>query len=310
MKKEILFLLIIILVPTIIGLGISPGKIDIKFTPNLKHDFEITVSNTPLPEDRIVEIYPYLDLIGKEVAPEFQNVIILQTTKLSFTKNEAIKTVRATLQFPQGFSKGGMHELRVGVTPFIEGSAGLAVRAGNEMRILVDVPAQYVDDKYKITPNDKEIKKIKIISIDAQTVKSGEDSTITIKIKSESDVNLNNVYATIKIIKNDRQQEILQTEKITLSPQQEKSLTAIFNTAGQTNELPLEVEVFYDAGSVIGEGILRLLSKETQNIFEVGKSNKSYVLFIFIIILILIAILLILFFLWKRKEERKDEEGI
>ena len=198
--------------------------------------------------------------------------------------------------------------MRIGVTPFAENNQGVSVRAGNEMRILINVPTEFTDIKYKITPDNSNTKKIKIVSVDAQAVTSGEESLITTQIQSMTDLKLSQVYADIKVINKEQQVTTLQTQKIELDPQKEKSLTAVFDTDGQTEDLQLQIEVFYQGGSVSEEGLLHILQKNAENSFEVGRSDTSNIPFIAIIALIVFAIILVLFFLLKRRGDTHGEQ--
>ena len=180
MKKIFLFLILfefLIVIPIVFSLGVSPGIVEIDFKPNLSTSFEMTVSNTPQ-TSREVEIYSNLRILDEDVVNEFTKIISFEKTEFSFTENETHKKLKVSLNFLEGFSKGGIHELRVGARPFIRGGEGLAVRAGNEIRILVNVPGEYTNEKYAIK------KKLKILEIIADSVKKGENSNIRVFIKS------------------------------------------------------------------------------------------------------------------------------
>ena len=302
MKKIFLFLIFLLMIPIVFSLGVSPGIVEIDFKPNLSTSFEMTVSNTP-PTSVEVEIYSNLDILDKDIAEEFRNVISFEKTKISFSENETHDNLKVNLNFPEGFSKGGIHELRVGARPSVKGEEGLAVRAGNEIRILISVSGEYVDEKYAIK------KKLKILDIKADSVKKSENSNISILIKSESETILNNVYAVIKILKNEKELASLKTEKISIGSEEEKILQSIFNVGGNSGILTLNVEVFYDSDSVNGEGLLNVIEVEEGGIKITKYRNEFFWLWILLIILLLISIFFILFLLWKRRKEDKKEQS-
>ena len=304
MKKIFLFLILfefLIVIPIVFSLGVSPGIVEIDFKPNLSTSFEMTVSNTPQ-ASREVEIHSNLRILDKDIINEFTKIISFEETKFSFTENETYKKLKISLNFPEGFSKKGTHELRVGARPFVKGGEGLAVRAGNEIRILVNVPREYVDEKYAIK------KELKILEIIADSVKKGENSNIKIFIKSESKITLNDIYAIIKILKDGNELASLETEKISIGPGEEKILQSVFNVGGNSGVLTLNVEVFYDSDSVKGDGSLNIIEVSEDGIKIVKKDNKSLWLWILLVILLLILIFFILFLLWKRRKEDKQEQ--
>ncbi len=296
-----IFLLMLLIIPLISGLGVSPGIIEIGFRPNLDTSFEMTVTNTPQ-ASRDVEIYSNLKILDENIVNEFTKIISFEKTKFSFTENETNKKLKVNLKFPEGFSKEGVHELRVGARPFISGGEGLAVRAGNEIRVLVNVPKEYVNEKYAIK------KELKISKIIADSVKKGENSQIKIFIKSESKTTLNNVYALIKILREEKELTTLETEKISIGSEEEKILQSVFNVGGNSGILTLNVEVFYESNSVKGDGLLNIIEEGEGEIKITKYNNKFLWLWILLIILLLISIFFVLFLLWKRRKENKQEQ--
>src|SRR3989344_5856347 len=106
MKKSYILFFVLLFIPTIFSLGVSPAKVELTFEPNLTHQFDFIVQNFP-------------------------------------AEDEDIEIVKVSMQFPEGFSEGGIHELRVGARPVVK-EAGLVFIAGNEIRVLITVPEEYV----------------------------------------------------------------------------------------------------------------------------------------------------------------------
>jgi len=289
--------------PSVFSLGVSPGIVEIDFTPNFKTNFQMGVVNTPA-KDQDVEVYVNLFQINEDVREEFRDIISLEKTSLSFIESEGGDSLLVSLNFPEGFSKGGIHELRVGARPAAKGEGGTSISAGNEIRILVNVPEEYVDEKYAIK------KELKILNINAQSVKKGENSDIKILIKSESEINLE-VYAIIKVLRNDQEFKTLETDKVNIGPNEEKTLTSFFNTEEiPVGPLVIDVEVFYSDNSVKSTGSMSILKDDVskRGIEIIKDKNKFLWLWILILIILLIAIFLILFLLLRRK--KKDPQQV
>ena len=288
---------------SVLSLGVSPGRIEINFEPNLKTSFDMTVVNTP-PKDRDVEIYTNLYRIGESMREEYRDVIDLEKSRFSFSKDESGKSFKVNLNFPEGFSEGGTHILGVGARPYSDtDSEGVSVLAGNEIAIFVTVPDEYVDEKYKV------IKDVKIIGINAESVKSGEVSDIEIKIKSESDVDLNDVYAVVKVFNKGDEVRSLETNKVSIGPNEERILVTEFNTGRLAGNLVLNVEVFYGIDSTKGNGILNIIGADSGGMtIEKKKFSINWwwiIIGIVIFLLLLIIILMFILFMAGRKKKKK-----
>lgn len=305
MKKRLYFFLILLFIfPLISSLGVSPGKTEIEFKPNLTGTITLTVFNTPQ-QDREVEIYANLNQLPVEIKDEFDKIILLEKNHLTFSADESTKSIQITFNFPEGFSKGGIHELRVGARPYVDSNnEGVSVRAGNEIRILINVSDEYVDSKYRI------IRSLKILSVGTHNVKKGDPTEINITVISESEVPLNNVYAVTQIVQQGTVIGKLETEKITLSPGEEKILTHPLNTESLSGEIILNTEVFYDYDSVKENSFLRILNQSGGG-FQIENKDNSFWFFIFIIIILVVLILLVLILLiWKRRRDKEQEKNV
>lgn len=298
-KIFFLFFLIIFSYSFVFGLGVSPARTEIDFVPNLETSFEMGVINNPQ-LDREVEIYVNLFQLDENVRDEFRDVISLERTRMSFTKNEAKKTLIVSLSLPEGFSQGGIHKLRIGARPPLSSAGeGLAVVAGNEIDVLINVAEEYVDGKYAV------IKELKILDVRADSVNQGEETNIEVLIKSESEVVLNDVYADIKILKDGREIRNIKTKEINIAPGEEKTFSEVFKASGTlSGSFVLDVEVFYGSDSVKSTGSFSIYS-EGKGI-DIGKSNFEFP-WMWILIVVVIALLLIIFFILFKKKKNEDE---
>lgn len=300
MKKIFIVVLVLIIffIPWVLGLGVSPGKIQLDFKPNSTVSFEITIINNP-PKDQNVRLYTGLSHLDKDLFYEFENVVKLESENFLFSKNNPEKKVKVNVDFPEGFSKAGNHELRIGAMPLVSSREGIGIIAGNEIRLFINVSDEYASQKYA------KKRKLQILRIDAPPVKSGERANISILIKSESDVELKDVYGKIKVLSEGKELGAVETGKYNIKPGEEIFLNSIFDTKNiQPSVLVLNAEVFYGSESVKSNGLLSIIGNENRG-FEIKKTKFPWmILFIVIFVLILILIIIfLLFFLLRRKKE-------
>ncbi len=290
----------------VFALGVSPAKVYLDFEPNLETYFQMRVSNTPTPVERDVEIYFSNFLVDDEVEDEFGNIIIVPNRVVHFEEGEKSKSFRVYLKFPEGFSKGGVHELRVGASPYVASVGGVAIKAGNQIRVFVNVSDEYVDEKYKV------VKMVDILGIRSGMIKSGDEVDIEVIVKSLSDVKLDNVYAVVNVTKDGKVLRSLESDSVSINPDEEKSLIVSYRDKGsEEGFLGVEAEVFYEGGSVREGGVLTVES-------DVEKVNKGIEIVVseekfswwWIIILIIVVLLLIVGLLYYlvRKKERKRKK--
>jgi len=298
MKKSYILFFVLLFIPTIFSLGVSPAKVELTFEPNLTHQFDFIVQNFPA-KNEDVEIYFDLDEIKPELKDEFKKIISFDKTRFSFTEDEDIEIVKVSMQFPEGFSEGGIHELRVGARPVVK-EAGLVFIAGNEIRVLITVPEEYADSKYRIK------REVAILNVNADIVRPNQEGNISILVKSNSDIVVENIFAVVKIVADGTIIDTIETEKIQLSSGEERNLIGTFMGKTAGNYI-LNVEVYYDYDSVTENGFLRVI--DSMGGLEIQETNNKiyyYYFLFFLILLLIILVLFFLFFLWRRR--KKDEE--
>ncbi len=236
--------------------------------------------------------------LDSDVVEEFRDVIFLEKTKLSFTEQETIKKINFSIHFPEGFSKQGIHELRIGAVQAKEAGEGVSIVAGNEIVVLINVSVEYSSDKFA------RIKKLTILNIRSDEIKKGEKGNISILVKSESDVKLYNVYGKIKVVKDEQEIRSIETNKINLNIGEENSLNTIFDSRGfEEGTLILLAEVFYDSKSETMSGILNIVGEQEDEQGDI-KNNSFPLLVIIIFLLTLIAILLIVLVIKRKKDQQ------
>jgi hypothetical protein len=301
-RKLFFIFIVLVFMELIAGLGISPGVVNMDFKPYSNMSLDILIINSPA-KDQNAEVYLSFEKINKSVVEEFKRAVSLEKTSLSFTKSEAEKKVKLYFNFPGGFSKGGIHDIRVGVMPVLSGgSGGLGLKVGNEMGILLNVPNEYVSEKYRI------IKKLKILNVNSKSVKQGEKAEIEVLIKSESDIVLREVYAKIKITFGGSELTSADTDKIDIAPGEEKTLKILADTAGfPSGNSNLDAEVFYGEDSAKGNGILTITGSEEGGFqIEKKKLSKTTIFIIVFVVVLILIILLLLFFLFRKKKNENQ----
>src|SRR3989344_3685459 len=264
MKKLFCIIFLFVILPVVSGLGVSPGKIEIDFSPNLKTSFNMTVYNSPA-RNQDVKLYVGFSALDSDLISEFENIISLDTESFSFTEQDTTKIIKVNINFPEGFSTSGIHELRIGAIKDVSAEGeGISIVAGNEVRILIKVPQEYASNKYS------RIKRLRILNIYADDIEVGGKSNINVLVKSESDVKLEDVSSKIKVMDGNNLIEILETNKIALDEGEEGDLETVFYAKRvKPGILILDVEVFYDSKSEKGTGSLKII--------ELGSGTKTEV---------------------------------
>ena len=304
MQKFIFIFIFLILIFSsfVLGLGVSPGKIEFDFTPNTQYNFEMKIYNTPIPIDRLVEIYVSFSKLDSDLVSEFENILELETADLIFTENDDIKSLNVNVNMPEGFSTAGAHELRIGALQKSSGEGdGLSVVAGNEIKVLINVDSEDASDKFA------RIRKIIILNINGEDVEKNQISDINIKIKSESNVELNDVFAVVNVSKSGRLLESLVSESVDIRPNEEKTLNTEFKADVDIGILTLNVQVFYYNKAVSGKGSLKVLEAVSSESEEEFGFKISYFWIILIVIFLLVIIILLLIFLLKRKNQNEQQ---
>src|SRR3989344_2928916 len=82
MKKLFCIIFLFVILPVVSGLGVSPGKIEIDFSPNLKTSFNMTVYNSPA-RNQDVKLYVGFSALDSDLISEFENIISLDTESFS-----------------------------------------------------------------------------------------------------------------------------------------------------------------------------------------------------------------------------------
>ena len=294
-KLKFIIIFIFLLLNNVYALGVSPGSINLNFKPEYIGSFEIEVVNSP-PKDGDVEVYISFLAINETIREEFKDVLNLDKTKISFTKDIPSEKIKVLVKYPKGFSKAGIHELNVGARPIVEGGEGLATRAGSEVRVFLNVSDAYANPRFAIP------KKLSILSVSAKPVKQGEKAEVEIQIKSEAEEVLKKVYGRVKLVYNGQDLASADTKIEDIFPGETRVLTAIFYTNSfPITSLPLNAEVFYGNSIERGTGMLTIIQGVGSEESQICKSSKCSWCWFWIAILIVIIIIILYLWLFRGK---------
>ena len=284
--------LTLLITPSLSALGVSPGIVRLNFEPNLSTSFEMTVHNLPA-KNQDADIYISLLKLDDDMKEDFSNTFTLEKTRVSFTEQDSTKSLTVFIKFPQAVAKQGTHEIRVGAVPAASGEGAISIRAGNEITVFVAVPPEFA------TNQASRIEILNILDTIVNDTKKGENSNIDVIVQSKSDAILNDVRAKVKVTQNSKEIETISTNQINLNPNEQGTLTAVFDTSkAEEGMVNLEIEVFFSSKSTT--------STKSFNVYT--SNNKSFywiiiILTIFFLLLIIIAIIILLIHLIRKKDD-------
>ena len=287
----IIFISAFLIIPSVSSLGVSPGTVRLNFEPRINTSFEMSIINYPQ-KSQDAEIYISFVKLTEEVKEDFSKIFSLETNRITLTEQESKKSLNVFVNFPDKVARAGTHEIRIGAMPTAsEGSIG--IRAGNEIVVLVTVPPEFA------TNAESKIETLEILDVIAPNTKKGENTKIEILVQSKTETILNNVKAEIKVIQNNQEIEKLSTNQINLNPNEQGTLTAVFDTSkAETGTLNLEVAVFFDSKSTTAVKSLNIYTSTKRPIYL-----KIIVLTISLLFLIIIAIIILIIHLLKKKKD-------
>lgn len=149
-KKLITWILaLLLLVPTALSLGITPGRTTIDFEPNANREFNFKVINNE-----------YRDLtVMLLVQGELKDTITLHKEIITFTSEEYSKSFTFNINLPEQLETPGIHEAKIIAVELPEDYEGqTSVRAiaavAMQLRVKVPYPGKYLEAKLDIETKD------------------------------------------------------------------------------------------------------------------------------------------------------------
>jgi hypothetical protein len=266
MKNKILIfgvLFLLILIPNISALGITPGRTTVDFSPNLEREIEFTLLNSEKKDMNV----------AFTIEGDLANFIELNSDVIQFNANEDSKKFSYKLKLPSNLSPG-LHKtniIAVELPPDIENQKTIVratISVVTQVYVYVPYPGKYIDATFNIV-NDEENNKV----------------LFYIPVISRGEEKISKVKGTIEIYKNNQKVKEISTNEFSINPQEKKELSAAWEkdvvngsykvvaTVVYDNEKPLVLEKNF----IYGDEFISLLGVTTDN-FHLGEVARIKVL--------------------------------
>ena len=131
MRKLILLLLALFVIPTAFGLGISPADTRLSFTPGLDKVFTLRILNEEHQASQL----------SLELSGELAQYMQISQDKINVSENQASLEVVVSIKLPNAMEVG-RKEGKITVVRDIPG-AGISSRLAISHRVILDVPQEY-----------------------------------------------------------------------------------------------------------------------------------------------------------------------
>ena len=211
MSKHLFFVLLlgIILLPSVMGLGITPARTTVNFEPGLEKNVSISVVNSEGKDLNLVVA----------VQGELAEYVILDETSFSMSASQNSKNVKYNIKLPTELSPG-LHTAEIVILQLpsssdLEGSfIGAALAVISQLHVYVSYPGKYAEaDLNVLNLNDGNVQ-------------------FVIPVLSRGDFDLTSVEATIEIFTPLNEKiATLKTNDIKVFSGERKEVTALWDTS-------------------------------------------------------------------------------
>ncbi len=235
------FIFLIILIPNINALGITPGRTSIDFSSNLQKEVSFSVINS---EHKNMNI-------AFTVQGDLVNYIEMDKEVIAFSKNENSKNFKYKINLPKDLSPG-LHQAEIIATELPEDieDIGMIVKAtvsvATQLYIYVPYPGKYIDVNFDIVNRENE----NLIDFYLPIISRGEEK-------------IDKVKGIIEIYKDNEKIRTLETNEISITPGSKKELNLNWEPDIEPGEYFAYAKVVYDDKS----------TQEIKKIFNIGKEN-------------------------------------
>jgi len=235
MNKKIINLLMVVvfinmfLVQGIDGLGVTPGRTTLDFSPNLEKEISFEVVNT---EGKDMNV-------AFSVEGDLYQYITLDSEVVSFSSLELSKTFKYKLNLPRGLAPG-LHEAKIVITDLPEDmeNKGVLIQATvsvvTQLYVYVPYPGKYLEAKLDIVNNEK----TNLINF-------------YVPLISRGDTNIQKVSGLISIYKNGEKVSDIKTNEFSIGAGEKKELLAYWAPTIAPGEYLAEAKINYDGEEVI-----------------------------------------------------------
>ncbi|MBW2984591.1 hypothetical protein KY361_05720 [Candidatus Woesearchaeota archaeon] len=149
-KKLITWILaLLLLVPTVLSVGITPGRTTIDFVPNDHREFSFRVINNEYKDINVLLL----------IEGELKDSITLEEKVVKFTSQEYSKSFAFEVDLPEDIGEPGIHEARIIAVALPEGEEGLtsvqaAAAVATQLRVKVPYPGKYLEARLEVVSQD------------------------------------------------------------------------------------------------------------------------------------------------------------
>lgn len=160
-KFSIAFIFILLVLPSILALGVSPGRTTLNYQPGVEKTTSLAILNSG---------HQSID-VTIEVRGELKDFILLSTNKLSFNSSEESKKITYKTLFPEGLSPG-LHKADIVISevPSIKGDGEVVsavVSIISQVYIYVPCPGKCIESSLivkSMEPESEGIFNVNVIS--------------------------------------------------------------------------------------------------------------------------------------------------
>lgn len=252
-----------LIAPSVLSLGVTPGKITIDFEPNMETTITLTVLNNDQKD------FTTLALVDGDL----KDYVTLENTRLDFKKEEGSKTLSYKVKLPGALNRPGTHQTMIKIRETKETAENDPISVGASLEVasllLINVPYQgkYARADFFISEGEAGEETVFAIPVENIGEENIDSINAQISIYSSSGEKLTTVNTDEKSV-NTRNKRELVARWVAEKPGKYKA-TATLNYDGKT--LTLEKEF------VVG-GFLLKLNDITVNNFKLGSIAKFQIL--------------------------------
>lgn len=230
------FILLLIAIPSLSAIGITPGRTTIDFEPNLERDINFTVVNSEYKNMNVAFV----------VDGELADYITLSNEVVYFEATKDKKDFSYTLNLPLELAPG-LHKANVIATELPENISGeeIIVRATvsvvTQIYVYVPYPGKYIDANLEVVADDESGNVFFYIPI----ISRGEEEINSVK-------SFIDIYSQGEIIAS------IETDDLQISPGKRKELSTVWIPDVALGEYTAKARINYDENELNLEKAFRL----------------------------------------------------
>ena len=233
-------LMFLVVVPSVSAIGITPGRTTIDFEPSLTREVGFTITNT---ENKNMNV-------AFTVQGDLKDYISIDSNVVSFSSGESSKAFSYGINLPGSLSPG-LHTANIIAVELPEDidNPGMTIKATvsvvTQVYVYVPYPGKYLDAGLDVVNNENN----NLISFYVPLISRGDEA-------------IEEVEADIEIFKGTERITNVETNKLSINPQERKELSGTWNPNVLPGKYKAVAKIMYD-------GNVNLIEKE----FSVGNES-------------------------------------